>query len=130
VGTVALEEGLRDSLTADILLFRAGEGTGEGIFRITLSCSKTKDSLGNGDDRWACLPWARGDRDELFFDEFPFCHADLTDDGVGKCANFSASEVYFVWPDGEGGREAVIMSYAEGARSPSDASSCRGSLHC
>lgn len=92
----ALEEGLPDGLTAETLLFRAGEGTGDGIFRMTLSCSRTKDSLGKGDDRCGCFPWAREDNVVEVFDELPCCHADFTDDGVGKCANFSASEVYLV----------------------------------
>lgn len=50
------------------------------------------------------------------------CHAAFTDVGEGSCASFSERDECGC-PAGAGGRDAAIMSYADGVRSTSEASS-------
>ena len=52
------------------------------------------------------------------------CHASLAEVGEGNWASFSERDGCCGWP-GAGGKEAAIMSYAEGVRSTSEASSCK-----
>ena len=97
----------------------AGDGAGEGILRTTESWRSTKDSLGSAGGR-VC----EGLRGEC--GEGPFCaarcHAFFTEVGEGSCASFSAREMDRDVGGGAGGRDAAIISYAEGDRSTKEAS--------
>ena len=84
--TTTLDAVFRDFVVVPVFE-RAGDGTGEGILRMMLSCKSTKDSFGNGEPRCGCFPWARDDKEDALDDELAFlerCHADLTEGDVGS----------------------------------------------
>ena len=94
---------------------------------ITLSCNSTNDSFGSCAALCACLPCARGESVALvaLLDveaAFDRCHAafdvDVPSDGIllEDCGPVIELD------DGCDGKVAKIISYAEGARSASDAS--------
>ena len=108
-------------LEAGSFLIPAGE---DGILRITESCSRTNDSFGRA-GVWLLPELVRadsaGEAGALCAER---CQAALTDVGEGSWASFSAR--LGCWGAvGTGGSDAAIMSYADGVRSTSEASSCR-----
>lgn len=68
----------------DVTFFRrVGEDVCDGICLMILSCNSTKDSFGA--TRWACLPAARGDKEEFGLldgvEDFERCHAAFDSEG-------------------------------------------------
>ena len=113
----------RDFALASFFGWPAGDGAGEGILRTTESWSSTKDSLGSAGVR-GCACGCEGLRGECGEGLFcaALCHAVFTDVGEGSCASFSAREIDRDVGEGAGGRDAAIISYADGDRSTKEAS--------
>ena len=94
--------------------------------RITLSCRRTNDALGCTGPRWGCFRCVEGDAAaaEEGVPWTEFLHAALDEDGDGRWASFSDPEACHPCEvEFAGGKDEATMSYADGARSTSEASS-------